>query len=79
MTNDRLVRLVTLYERTSRKGTRSFSGYLGDMLIVMFADKPADDGTPRWNLFVQERDPSRRPPRQVRPRPGDERDERIPF
>jgi hypothetical protein len=79
MTNDRLVRLATLYERTSRKGTRYFSGYLGDVSIVMFTDKPADDGTPRWNLFVQERDPSRRPPRQERPRPGDERGERIPF
>jgi hypothetical protein len=48
-------------------------------LIVMFADKPADDSSPRWNLFVQERDPSRQPQRQERPRPRDEPDKCLPF
>jgi hypothetical protein len=60
--NDRRkVKFATLYERISQKGMRYFGGPSGDMQLVMFPDKPADDGTPRWTLFVEERDPSRRP------------------
>jgi hypothetical protein len=93
--DQRLVRLATLYERTSQGGRRYFRGYMGDVSLLVFSDSPAEDGTPRWSLLCEERDPNRRPqgqrqggdhrppPRppepERRPSGGDDLDDDIPF
>ena len=63
----RMVRLAELWERRSAKGATYFSGFLGDAQLVMF-DGGEREHPPRpgetvhvWRLFVQERDPARRP------------------
>ena len=64
-----MVKLTELWERTSSRGTRYFSGFLGDVALVMFdageRDHPTRPGeTVRvWKLMLQERDPARRPRR----------------
>jgi hypothetical protein len=65
------VLLLTLSERTSGKGNRYLSGWLGKASVVAFAGEPDRHGNPTWDLFVsepqpraeagQERDPARRP------------------
>ena len=93
--DQRLVRLATLFERTSQGGRRYFRGYMGDVSLLVFSDSPAEDGTPRWSLLCEERDPNRRPqgqrqdgPPRPPPRPpeperrpsgGDDLDDDIPF
>ncbi len=62
-----MVKLAELWERTSARGTRYFSGSLGDAQILMFDG--GERGHPTrpeetvhvWRLMVQERDPARRP------------------
>jgi hypothetical protein len=54
------VALCRLIERQSAKGTRFFSGFLGDAKIVMFEDKecPSDKlfgGIGAWKLFLEEK------------------------
>src|SRR5689334_12618201 len=67
----RMVKLAELWERTSARGTRYFSGFLGDAQILMFdggeREHPTKPGETVhvWRLMVQERDPARRP--QARP------------
>ena len=62
-----MVKLAELWERISAKGTRYFSGYLGDTQILMFdaGEKPhptrPGERVHAWRLMVQERDPARRP------------------
>jgi hypothetical protein len=79
-----MVKLAELWERTSGRGTRYFSGFMSGCQVLMFdggeqphPTKPGE--TVRvWRLMVQERDPSRRPQarrpeaeqeRELRPRP----------
>jgi hypothetical protein len=66
----RMVKLTTMWERVSAKGTRYFSGFLGDAQLLMFdggeRDHPSKPGerVHVWNVLCQERDPDRRPPRR---------------
>ncbi len=59
----RMVKLTELWERESKRGTRYFSGFLGDAQLLMFDGglHPDRDGVRVWRLLVQERDPARRP------------------
>jgi len=50
---DDKVLLGRLYERTSHKGNRYFSGRLGAARVMLFKDDYADDDNV-WQLFVQE-------------------------
>ena len=50
---DDKVLLGRLYERTSQKGNRYFSGRLGAARIMLFKDDYADDDNV-WQLFVQD-------------------------
>ena len=63
------VLLMQLSERTSGKGNRYLSGWLGKASVVAFAGEPDKHGNPTWDVFVsepqsraaagQERDPAR--------------------
>jgi hypothetical protein len=63
----RVVQLAEFWERTSAKGKRFFSGFMGDTQILLFGggekDHPTKPGEKvrNWRLMVQERDPTRRP------------------
>ncbi len=46
------VLLMTLSERTSGKGRRYFSGWLGKASVVAFEGEPDKFGNPTWDLFV---------------------------
>ena len=65
--NPRMVKMTEMWERVSSKGTRYFSGYMGDVQLLMFAggerDHPTRPGerVTTWRLMMQERDPNRRP------------------
>ena len=85
------VRLGRLFEKTSARGNRYFTGRLGAARVLMFASGEAgDDGSPIWDLYVQEVEDKRsetRPARasgempsarSVRPPPLQPRQER-PF
>ena len=69
MTGDapRMVKLTELWERTSAKGTRYYSGFLGSAQLLLFRDGERDHPTRPgekvvvWKLLAQERDPNRRP------------------
>jgi hypothetical protein len=67
--------LLTLSERTSGKGNRYMSGWLGKASVVAFRGEDDRHGNPTWDLFVSEPQPraERRPEaeqeREVRPRP----------
>jgi hypothetical protein len=80
----RMVKLAELWERTSARGTRYFSGFMGDAQVLLFdgGEKAhptrAGETVHVWRLMVQERDPARRPQarrseaepeRELRPRP----------
>src|SRR5689334_17628161 len=70
MNDPRMVKLAELWERTSAKGTRYFSGFMGGCQVLMFdgGEQPhptkPDETVHVWRLMVQERDPARRPERQ---------------
>src|SRR4051794_10945757 len=65
--DQRMVKLAELWERTSARGTRYFSGFMGDAQVLLFdaGEKPhptrPEETVHVWRLMVQERDPSRRP------------------
>ena len=67
MNGERMVKLAELWERTSAKGSRYFSGFMGDCQLLLFDG--GEKGHPTkpgervhvWRLMVQERDPARRP------------------
>ena len=65
MTGSRMVKLAELWQRRSAKGTTYFSGFLGDVQILMFADgeitRPSGEVVRTWKLLIQEPDPNRRP------------------
>jgi hypothetical protein len=64
------VLLMTLWERTSARGTRYLSGFLGKAKLIGFKGEPTADGTPTWNLFVQEQEPKAEAERKPSPRPA---------
>ena len=51
------VLLLTLSERTSGKGNRYLSGWLGKASVVAFAGEPDKHGNPTWDVFVSEPQP----------------------
>jgi hypothetical protein len=51
------VLLMQLSERTSGKGNRYLSGWLGRASVVAFAGEPDKHGNPTWDLFVSEPQP----------------------
>src|SRR4051795_5655449 len=51
------VLLLTLSERTSGKGNRYMSGWLGKASVVAFAGEPDKHGNPTWDLFVSTPEP----------------------
>jgi hypothetical protein len=69
--DNRLVKLATLWERTSAKGRQYYSGFMGDAQLLMFVGKEVtrDNGevVQTWKLFAQERDLERRPRRKEQP------------
>jgi hypothetical protein len=75
----RMVKLAELWERTSARGTRYFSGFLGDAQVLMFdageREHPTKAGETVhvWRLMVQERDPARRPQARDAPAKGSAR------
>jgi hypothetical protein len=73
----RMVKLAELWQRKSAKtGKTYFSGFLGDVQVLMFRGgeitRPNAEVVQTWRLFVQERDPERRPQqkREQRADPG---------
>ena len=62
-----MIKLATLWERTSARGQRYFSGFLGDAQLLLFdageRDHPTRPGEKIrvWKLMVTERDQDRRP------------------
>jgi len=76
MDQPRMVKLAELWERTSARGTRYFSGFIGDCQVLLFdggeKDHPTRPGerVHVWRLMVQERDPSRRPAQQSTRQPS---------
>ena len=67
MSAPHMVKLSEVWERTSAKGTRYFSGFLGSAQLLIFEDGQKPHPTRHgelvtvWNVLLQERDPSRRP------------------
>jgi hypothetical protein len=65
-----VVQLAELWGRTSARGKRYFSGYMGDAQVLLFdggeKDHPTRPGerVRVWRLMAQERDPNRRPRRE---------------
>jgi hypothetical protein len=63
----RMVKLTSLWERTSVKGNRYLSGFLGDAQALVFCkgeqDHPTRPGekVTIWDLCLSKRDPIRRP------------------
>jgi hypothetical protein len=51
------VLLMTLSERTSAKGRRYFSGWLGKASAVAFEGEPDKFGNPTWDLYAAEPQP----------------------
>jgi len=68
MADDKLL-LTQLFEKTSKSGNRYFSGRLGKCRVVMLLDRePAEDGTPRWSLFLSQADAAPSNAQTSRPR-----------
>jgi hypothetical protein len=74
MSDPRMVKLATLWQRKSAKGSVYFSGFMGDCQVLMFKEgsKPhparPEEQVIVWKLLVQERDQERRPkPRAATP------------
>jgi hypothetical protein len=71
--DNRMVKLCELWERTSAKGTRYFSGFMGGCNLVMFdgGEKPhptrPGETVHVWGLHIQEKDPDRRPQARSEP------------
>ncbi len=67
MSDARMVKLAELWERTSARGFRYFSGFMGDAQVLLFdgGEKPhptkPGETVHVWRLMVQERDPARQP------------------
>jgi hypothetical protein len=63
----RLLKLAEFWEKTSQRGTKYFSAYMGDVQLLLFRSGEKDHPTKPgervvvWRLMAQERDPARRP------------------
>jgi hypothetical protein len=70
--DNRMVRLATLWKRTSKAGNTYFSGFMGDCQSLMFRGEEItrENGevVQTWNLLVQDRD---RPAQRQQPRACD--------
>lgn len=53
--NGPMLKLASVYENTSQRGTRYFVAYLGAAKLVMLPAKDAKEGEPAWTLFITER------------------------
>ena len=53
--NGPMVKMASVYENVSQRGTRYFVAYMGAAKLVMLPAKDAKEGEPTWTLFVQER------------------------
>jgi hypothetical protein len=80
----RMLRLAELWERTSAKGARYFSGFMGDVQLLLFdggeKEHPTRPGerVHVWRLMAQERDPNRRPQaRREQPTRGPATDQAV--
>jgi hypothetical protein len=69
----RMVKIADMWQRRSAKGITYFSGFMGDVQLLLFKEgkephptRP-DEEVIVWKLLIQERDPARRPKRQERP------------
>jgi hypothetical protein len=51
------VLLLTLFERTSTKGRRYLSGWLGKASVVAFEGKADEQGRTVWEVFVSTPEP----------------------
>ena len=73
MSDQRLIKIGEMWERVSAKGTRYFSGFLGDAQLLLFEagerDHPSRPGekVKVWNLLVGERN---RPAQREGPEAG---------
>jgi hypothetical protein len=73
MSDQRMVKLCEMWERTSAKGTRYYSGFMGDCQLLLFdgGEKPhptrPGETVRFWRLMLQEKDPARRPPPRDEP------------
>lgn len=63
----RMVKVCSVWERTSARGSRYLSGFWGDCQVVGFfkgekqhPTRP-DETVLVWEIFLQEKDPARRP------------------
>jgi hypothetical protein len=63
MTVGHRVLLTTLSVRTSAKGRRYLSGWLGKAGLVAFEGEPDKFGNPTWNVFLSEPEPRPDQPR----------------
>src|SRR3954447_7700815 len=60
------VLLMQLSERTSARGNRYFSGWLGKASVVVFqADEPDKYGNPQWSMYLSE--PEAKPEQRQQP------------
>src|SRR4051794_3347125 len=71
------VLLLQLSERTSGKGNRYLSGWLGKASVVAFPGEPDRHGNPTWDVFVSEPQP-RAEAGQERPQARPERRPQSP-
>jgi hypothetical protein len=53
------VLLLELRDRTSAKGTRYLSGWLGKARLVAFAGEPDETGHRVWSVYCSEPEPKR--------------------
>ena len=79
----RMVRIATLWQRKSAKTDKTyFAGFMGDCQVLLFdggrqphPNRP-EEQVHIWRLFVQERNPARRPRRRdAEPAPPPEPDQ----
>src|SRR5690348_17615307 len=48
------IEVARLYEKTSQRGTKHMVRRLGLVRITLLSGDPAEDGTPRWRMMLQE-------------------------
>jgi hypothetical protein len=64
----RMVKLCDLWQRKSKAGKTYFSGFMGDVQVLMFRGgeitRPNGEVVQTWKLLIQERDQERRPPQR---------------
>lgn len=52
-----MIKLTTLYARTSKKGERYLSGRIGDLNVLIFKeDEQTDDGNDKYRVMLASRE-----------------------